>query len=103
MTPAPWYLAGPLLGLVIVGVRAAVNRPFGVLGGYIDVGEHPSQPYRLGTSAFLLLGVVLGGAIYAALFGVAPSLTEMAEGALPSGAILPFLVLLLAGVGIGVG
>jgi uncharacterized membrane protein YedE/YeeE len=104
MIPAPWYLAGPLLGLLIVALRAAVNKPFGVLGGYIDLVEHTSQPQRLGISTFLLLGVVLGGALYAALFGVfSPSLTYTGGSVLPSGAILPFMVLLLAGVGMGVG
>jgi len=35
MTPdvAPWYVAGPLLGLVIVAMRALLNKPFGALGG----------------------------------------------------------------------
>lgn len=104
MIPAPWYLAGPLLGLLIVALRAAVNKPFGVLGGYIDLVEHTSQPQRLGISTFLLLGVVLGGALYAALFGVfSPSPAYTSGSVLPSGAILPFMVLLLAGVGMGVG
>ena len=104
MTPAPWYLAGPLLGLLIVGLRAATNKPFGVLGGYIDLVEHASRPQRLGTNTFLLIGVVLGGALYAALFGVfSASLTSTSGSVLPSGAILPFIVLLLAGAGMGVG
>lgn len=104
MTPAPWYLAGSLLGLLIVGLRAAVNKPFGVLGGYIDLAEHAWRPQRLGVSAFLLLGVVLGGALYAASFGVfSPSLSYPSGGVLPSGALLSFIVLLLAGVAMGVG
>ena len=33
----PWYIAGPVLGVVIIGVGATVNKPVGGLGGYIDV------------------------------------------------------------------
>jgi len=27
---APWYVAGPLMGVAIVGLRALVNKPLGV-------------------------------------------------------------------------
>ena len=33
----PWSIAGPILGAVIVGLRATLNKPLGALGGYIDV------------------------------------------------------------------
>ena len=48
MTRAPWYLAGPLLGLSIVALRAALNKSLGVLDGYIDCadGHHPLQRAR---------------------------------------------------------
>jgi glyoxylase-like metal-dependent hydrolase (beta-lactamase superfamily II) len=49
----PWYIAGPPLGVVIIGLRAIVNKPLGALGGYIDVTEHVTRPSRLGFSAFL--------------------------------------------------
>jgi len=45
MTVAPWYIAGPLLGLLIVLRRAVMNKPFGVLGGYIDVAEHATATF----------------------------------------------------------
>ena len=60
----PWYIAGPLLGVVIIGLRAMVNRPLGALGGYIDVTENIRHPSRLGFSAFLLVGIVIGGALF---------------------------------------
>jgi len=28
-----WYLLGPLIGLVVVGLFATINERFGVLGG----------------------------------------------------------------------
>lgn len=59
--------------------------------------EHAAQPQRL-------LGVVLGGAIYAASFGVfSPSPTYTSGGILASESMLPLIVLLLAGVAMGVG
>jgi hypothetical protein len=57
----PWYVAGPLLGLVIIGLRATLNKPLGALGGYIDLAENATRPLRLGFRAFVLLGFVLGG------------------------------------------
>src|SRR5205807_2423859 len=85
MTPAPWYIAGPLLGLLIVGFRAAVNKPLGVLGGYIDLADRASQSRRLGVSTFLLLGFILGGTLYAIASGVfSPSLIYTSGGVLPS-------------------
>jgi uncharacterized membrane protein YedE/YeeE len=35
----PWYVAGPLMGLLIVGLRAVLNKPFGALGGAVVSGE----------------------------------------------------------------
>ena len=43
-----WYIAGPLLGLVIIGLRASVNEPLGALGGDIDMTEHMTRPSRRG-------------------------------------------------------
>ena len=104
MTPAPWYVAGPLLGLLIVVLRAAVNKPLGVLGGYIDVADHAAQPRRFGISSYLLLGFVLGGALYAiTLGGFSPSLAYAGGGVLPSTPALQFIVLALAGVAMGIG
>ena len=65
----PWYLAGPLLGLLMVGLRAVMNKPFGVLGGYIDVSENALAPRRLGFRAYLLGGLLLGGALFAKASG----------------------------------
>ena len=57
----PWYIAGPVVGALIVTLRAAVNKPLGALGGYIDFSEHGGRPSRAGFSAFLLAGIVIGG------------------------------------------
>jgi hypothetical protein len=59
----PWYVAGPILGALIIALRATVNRPLGALGGYIAFVEPAAPPARLGLSAFLLAGTVIGGAL----------------------------------------
>src|SRR5258708_4599901 len=66
---APWYVAGPLMGMLILGLRALLNKPFGALGGYIDLAENARTPSRLGFRSLLLLGFVAGGAIFAMLSG----------------------------------
>ena len=63
MTRCPWYLAGPLFGLIIVGLRATLNKPLTGLGCYIDLAEHVATPQRLGYRAFMLFGFVIGGAL----------------------------------------
>src|SRR5262245_44300827 len=65
----PWYVAGPLLGLLIVGLRAAVNKPFGAMGGFIELTERPLIPAKWGLPAFILIGLIVGGAVYAAVAG----------------------------------
>ncbi len=58
----PWYVAGPLIGLCVVGLLWATNRPLGATGGFIDLVawiRKPGQSPRW-TVAFLL-GIVLGG------------------------------------------
>ena len=103
MTIAPWYVAGPLLGQCIVGLRAAVNKPFGVLGGYIDLAEHAARPCRLGISAWLLLGFVLGGAVCATALGSFDLSLTYSIGPLRSAPAWQFILLMLAGVAMGVG
>ena len=95
----PWYVAGPMLGLLIVGLRAAVNKPLGALGGYIDLARHARRPGKLGFSAFLLAGIVTGGLLFAVSAG-----TLSATLASETGTSLAQLGLfLVAGTLIGVG
>ena len=102
----PWYVAGPMLGLLVIGLRAMLNRGFGAAGGYVDVAQHAFTPSRLGFNGYLLGGFVLGGAVFATgtgQFTLAwdyPSLGAILIGTNPAtrGALL-----LLAGVAIGFG
>ncbi len=65
----PWYIAGPLIGLGIVGLRFALNKPFGALGGFIDVAEHAGNPRQVGFRSFILIGLILGGFLFAFVTG----------------------------------
>jgi uncharacterized membrane protein YedE/YeeE len=98
----PWFIAGPVLGVVIIGLRATVNKPLGALGGYIDISEHVTRPSRLGFSAFLLAGIVIGGALFALTTG-SSSPSPLYSGLLPSDRALQLGILLVAGLAMGVG
>src|SRR5262249_29213952 len=62
---APWYIAGPLMGILITGLRGLLNKPLGALGGYIDLVDNVRRPARLRFRSFLLGGFVVGGALFA--------------------------------------
>ncbi len=98
---SPWYVAGPLIGLGIVGLRFALNKPFGALGGFIDVAEQAANPQRLGFRSFMLIGLILGGFLFAFVSG-SFALTITYGGA--SGIVGGQIALLLgAGVMMGIG
>jgi hypothetical protein len=101
----PWYVAGPLLGLLIVGLRAAVNKPFGALGGYIDLAENAQAPARLGYKAYLLVGLMLGGASYTLMRAVGSGPWSAVAAGSSADLDTPgqLGVLLLAGVAMGFG
>ena len=49
----PWYVAGSIIGLLIVRLLWAINRPLGALGGYVDgcfacaATRHPPLQWRI--------------------------------------------------------
>lgn len=98
----PWYVAGPMIGLLIVGLRATVNKPLGALGGYIDLGLMP-HARELSFSACLLVGTVAGGALFGLASGRFAVAAYPAVGVLPASGYAQAAVLMLAGVCIGVG
>ena len=98
----PWYVAGPLIGLVLVVFRAALNKPFGALGGFIDVVEQRGILSRLGVNAYILLGTILGGAIFAVVSGGLDASAAYVA-VLPAQPVLAAGVLLLAGAVMGFG
>lgn len=101
--PAPWYVIGPLMGLVIAAMYAVTNKHLGVSGSYVQFVDRargrPIEVWRL----WFLAGLVIGASLVAVL-GESPQfglrygrLSEL----LPLGPLV--VVLLLGGVLIGYG
>src|SRR4051794_41862489 len=72
-----WYVLGPLIGLVVLGLLLAINERFGVLGGYSNVVERVTRRSpTLGWRGWLLVGVLAGSLVFTLLGG---------SGAVPAG------------------
>jgi uncharacterized membrane protein YedE/YeeE len=66
----PWFVIGPLLGLVVVAVPATMNERLGVVGGYSELVERASGARRaLGWKAWFVVGIVLGGFVFSLVAG----------------------------------
>ncbi len=67
--PAPWYIVGPLMGLVIAGMYAVTNKHLGVSGAYVQFVDRargrPVEVWRL----WFLGGLMIGAALVAVLGG----------------------------------
>jgi uncharacterized protein len=101
-----WYFAGPLLGLTVIVTRLLFNARVGVTGGFSEIitkvsARSPNFDWR----GWFLIGVVLGGTIFAIAAG-GPDfhgygwLTQHIHG---SWQILIAPILLITGVLIGYG
>lgn len=101
----PWYIAGPLLGLLLVAFRAALNKPFGALGGFIEVVEKKGVWSAVGVGAYVLLGTILGGVLFALVTGGFHQTTTYATafGSLPTASVATVALLLGAGLIMGFG
>jgi uncharacterized membrane protein YedE/YeeE len=102
-----WYVLGPLLGLVVLGLLVTINERFGVLGGYSNVVERITRRSPvLGWKGWLLIGVLGGSLVFRLLAGsgAVPGgygwLTRTFSGA---GNVLIGVLLLVAGALIGFG
>jgi uncharacterized membrane protein YedE/YeeE len=102
-----WYILGPLIGLVVLGLLVAINERFGVLGGYSNVVERVTRRSPMfGWKGWLLVGVLGGSLLFRLIAG---------GGAIPDGygwltrtfsggwQVLVGALLLVAGVLIGFG
>jgi uncharacterized protein len=100
----PWWVAGPVLGLVIVSLLGLANKRFGVLGGVTDLVQGSAEGRGPRSwCALLLVGIVLGGLAYTLLAGApdAGGAYSWLDGHLPLGGEIA--VLFGAGLLIGVG
>jgi uncharacterized membrane protein YedE/YeeE len=65
-----WYVAGPVLGLCVVAVRALFNARLGVTGGFSElVGKLARGSVRFDWRGWFAIGVALGGTLFALLAG----------------------------------
>ena len=102
----PWFVAGPVMGLCVVAARALFNGRLGVTGGISEVvTKVAGRSLSLDWRGFFVVGVLLGGAVFALIAG-GPDfhgygwLTDTFHG---SGQIVIAVLLLGAGVLIGYG
>jgi uncharacterized membrane protein YedE/YeeE len=106
VTQAPWFVAGPILGLLVVGLLWVANRPLGATGGWIDLLAWIRKPSTgLRWTVFFLCGIVLGGFLSALLQGELGIKTAFGSFDQRFGTTFPTraLVLALAGVIMGYG
>ena len=105
--PCPWYVAGPLLGLLVAGLLWTINKPLGALGGYVDSvkwlveREEEAPTWRV----WFLAGIIIGGALSALAAGAWQPTLSYGAFTYSFGAILGTggAVLLGAGILIGYG
>lgn len=69
-TQLPWFVAGPLLGLVVVGGYWVGNQTLGGVGSFAALQRYFAAP-REGASwrVYFLGGLIVGGLVYALLSG----------------------------------
>jgi uncharacterized membrane protein YedE/YeeE len=67
-----WYVLGPLIGLVVLGLLVTINERFGVLGGYANLVERVTgRSPTIGWKGWLLIGVLGGSLAFRLLAGSA--------------------------------
>lgn len=65
-----WFVLGPLIGLVVVGLLWSIDERIGVLGGFSGIVERTiGQAEELSWRVWFLFGVVGGGGLFHVLGG----------------------------------
>ena len=100
----PWFVIGPLMGVVVVLVYALLNKRLGVSGSFTQVrmlalGQVVAEPWRI----WFLVGIVGGATLTAALRGGPVIVTDYGAlgRLLPIGVIVPILFIGGALIGFG--
>lgn len=64
----PWYIAGPALGLLVVGFFYFANQPLGATGAYVETAKTVRRdPTAVVWRAFYFVGIALGGLLAVSL------------------------------------
>ncbi len=95
----PWFVVGPGLGLLVVGLYALANKPLGATGAYLQtmslvVRRQSSEPWRVAYFA----GLFLGGVLATVLRRTSPGV-DVEYGALGDAVSLIGIVVILLGAG----
>lgn len=64
-TQVPWWLAGPALGLTVVGMFMAMNQPLGASGAFVQTARF-ARGVRTDVAiwrVWYFVGLILGGAV----------------------------------------
>jgi uncharacterized membrane protein YedE/YeeE len=89
--PLPWYVSGPLIGLLVVGLYAVTNQRLGVSGTYLQVANFFYDRSRAEMwRVWFFVGVLCGSFVAGWLQG--GPILSLAYAAL--GAVLPLTLLL---------
>ena len=65
-----WYVAGPILGLCVVGVRLLFNARLGVTGGFSElVGQLSRRSVSFDWRGWFAIGIFASGTIFALIAG----------------------------------
>lgn len=66
----PWYIVGPLMGLLVTAMFALTNQPIGASGSYAQVTDKIlGKPMKESWRIPFMIGVVLGGVVAVVLRG----------------------------------
>lgn len=99
---APWYLCGPLIGLLIVGLYALTNKPLGASGAYVQsLNLMRRAPVAEMWRVWYFVGIFTGAVLVSLVRGTSP--IGWQYGALGHWLPLPALVLVLLGAGTLIG
>ena len=100
----PWFIAGPLIGFVIVGLYALLNKPLGATRAYANVLTFVFNRSKAEAWRIWYFGGLLAGGLLAAVLQGGPSI-NLDYGALGRAVPLPLLVplLLVGGILMGYG
>jgi uncharacterized protein len=100
----PWYVVGPLMGIVVVLTYALLNKRLGVSGSYTQVrmlvlGRTVAEPWRV----WFLVGILGGAGLTTVLRGGSLAGTDYGALArlLPIGVVVPILFVGGALIGFG--